>query len=250
MSISVFKLSIWKPCSVSSSCFLCTTQSQYSCYLKKSRGNTDDIRWWECIILWMSLSFPGWNIRLHGSVNYYQVLIHQSSTSLKAAAAWDGCRSGDVAGEGVSCCVLSAATAPPGAGKVRKARRAGGSWGLLQGTRQRGRGHRDICAFQTPLHSWLRSFQPCQPRCEWWALNPKAHVDLCYWYHWAENQRGKEGQPLLPAVTLCVMLKRPCSVQWVSFGVNFFIFPSVYLIFQTINSLSPLQSAIRYLHRA
>lgn len=71
MLVSGFKLSIWKPCLVSSSCFMCTTQSQYSCYLKKSGGQTDDIRWWECIILWMSLSFPGWNIRLHGSVNYY-----------------------------------------------------------------------------------------------------------------------------------------------------------------------------------
>lgn len=202
MSISVFKLSIWKPCSVSSSCFLCTTQSQYSCYLKKNRGNTDDIRWWECIILWMSLSFPRWNISLHGSVNYHSVLIHQSSASLKAAAAWDGCRSGDVAGQGGSCCALSAAAAPPGAGKVREARRAGGSWGLLQSTRQRGSGAQGHLCFSNSF-SYLAELISCQPKCEWWALSPKAHVGLCCWYHWAENQKGKKGQPLLPAVT-CV----------------------------------------------
>lgn len=59
----------------------------------------------------------------------------------------------------------------------------------------------DACSVQTAFHNSLHSFQPCQPRCEWWAMNPRADIDLCYRYPLAENWRGKEGQPLLSAVT-------------------------------------------------
>lgn len=97
------------------------------------------------------------------------------------------------------------------------------------------------------LHDSLHSFQLCQPMCERWAMTPRADLDLPYWYPPAENQRGKEGKPLISAASSACGFKKavrctedgccttlngpeifllglPGSV--VSLGVNFFLFPS------------------------
>lgn len=130
-------------------------------------------------------------------------------------------------------------------------------WGVLPTGawwRQRTRG---TCSVQTPFHNLLHSFQPCQPRCERWAMNPRADIDLYYQYPPAEKQRGKEGQPLLSAVACvcdakkavrctehgyCIALVGPATFPLglpgsvVLFRVNFCLFSIVYLILHAINS--------------
>lgn len=147
----------------------------------------------------------------------------------------------------------------------------GAIWGPLPRGAQWRQRTRDTSAAQAPFRNSPRSFQPCQPRREGWAVKPRAGADLCYPYPLAENRKGKEGQPLVSAVACagdaekaarctedgcCItpggpgilLLGPPGSV--VSLGVNFFLFPIVYLILQTVNSSVRCLSVIGYLHRA